>query len=360
MENLPVQNIRPTKARHIQRGPLVVAKFFVDRFASFTGRRDPPGTGKTQHARLVTIKVSHYCEKGRWALDLVEADSNSPIYYTEDPHPPAFHTFASVTASQDRYSITPLVILDPPAGSFSGSPECIANSDVLLRRFCPFLYPKEIEQEVMAMEDMLGERLGPTIRVYCYHNMLQPNYYDTMIQMTAGDTTRVERFLFEKMLTKGIAKAIRKAMSIDANSSALSEKVIQDFFDELSDRLQQNGGRYLMDSAQHSYGFTAADLTLAALASPLLRPPELAKFTCSDEDLPPHVLAFANKLRQTAAGKHVLEMYAKHRIVDKATMTDVVTIKSVNRDRTPWPEFSVAAAAVVAIGAVAFTWVKRP
>jgi glutathione S-transferase len=352
--DLPVQDMKPTKARHF-RGPLAVAKFFVDRFASFTTQRDPPSPAKTQHARLVTIKVSHYCEKGRWALDLVEADNESPIYYTEDPHPPAFASFASVCASQDTGSITPLVILDPPTKI--DAPECIAKSDVLLRRFCPFLYPKGIEQEVKAMEDMLGERLGPTVRVYCYHYMLQPKYHNALIELCAGETTTVEHFLFEKMFNKGIEKGMRNAMGIDEDSAALSEKTIQDIFNEMSDRLQQNGGKYLMDTKTQSHGFTAVDLTFAALASPLIRPPELSNFTCSDEDLPPNVLAFADKLKETAAGKHVLEIYSTHRFTDKDST--VVTIKGVKRERTPWPELSLMAAVLVAVSAVIYTGVRN-
>ena len=65
MVDLPAQDIRPTRARHFQRfGPLRIAKFFVDRFATFDGRRDPPNETKTKHARFITVKVSHYCEKG--------------------------------------------------------------------------------------------------------------------------------------------------------------------------------------------------------------------------------------------------------------------------------------------------------
>ena len=34
------------------------------------------------HARLISIRYSHYNERARWALDL------SPLRYTEDAHPP--------------------------------------------------------------------------------------------------------------------------------------------------------------------------------------------------------------------------------------------------------------------------------
>ena len=285
-------------------------------------------------------------KRGRWALDLLEADENSPIYYTEDAHPPVLASFATVVASQDRGSITPAVLLDPDG-------EYIAKSDVLLRKFCPFLYPKEIEQEVKDLEEDLGERLGPTIRVYCYHYMLQPENQATLIEICAGGTTKVEQFLFAKMMSKGIEKGIRTAMGINEESVALSKKVIRQVFAEMSDRLEKNGGNFLLDKKNKSYGFTAADLTFAALASPLLRPKELANFSCSDEKLPSIIVEFADELKETTAGKHVVKMYAEHRLPDDEG-PNVVTLKSVNRDRLPWPELMLVASIFIGAGAIIY------
>lgn len=359
--DLPVQDIRPTKARQLQ-GPLRVAKFLVDTFA-YNGknppRRDPPSASKTQHLRLITIKVSHYCEKVRWGLDLLESDNNdSPIYYTEDAHPPAMHAFATIAASQDQCSITPMVINTEDG-------VCYAKSDVILRKFCPFLYPTDIAQEVRDMEDDLGARLGATIRAYAYEYMLMPENHEALVGICANDTTKIERVLFDKMLDKGISKGMRKAMGISAESAARSKTAIRQVFAELSTRLENNGGQFLLDesSRNKSYGFTAADLTFAALASPLLRPPELAaNFSCSDDQLPKNLFEFANELKATTAGKHVLKMYAQYRLPTPTTSKNansVVALKSVNRNRTPWPEFAVFAGVVVAVGAVVYQKAMR-
>ena len=39
--------------------------------------------------KLITIPVSHYCEKVRWALNRVD------IPFIEEPHMPPFHRFAT-------------------------------------------------------------------------------------------------------------------------------------------------------------------------------------------------------------------------------------------------------------------------
>ena len=110
---LPVENIRQTRSKDLTRGPFKVAKTLVDAFSS-TGRRPAPSPTKDQHVRLISIGLSHYSEKVRWALDLLEADPNTQLYYTEDAHPPAFQSFATVPASNGEASRAPMVVLDEP------------------------------------------------------------------------------------------------------------------------------------------------------------------------------------------------------------------------------------------------------
>nr|WP_293103382.1 glutathione S-transferase N-terminal domain-containing protein [Okeania sp. SIO2F4] len=44
----------------------------------------------SQNYRLITIPISHYSEKARWALDRLK------ITYKEEPHVPVFHRFATM------------------------------------------------------------------------------------------------------------------------------------------------------------------------------------------------------------------------------------------------------------------------
>lgn len=329
----PKQNLRPTKARHLQSGPMAVVGFFVNLFADFERRRPPPLTpGKTRHARLMTIRGSHYCEKGRWVMDLVEADTNSNIYYTEDPHPPGFHTFATVKASRDNGSITPSIVLDPIEEG--GEVEYIAESTTILRRFLPILYPTEIKDQVMKMEDLIGAKLGPSVRVFMYNALLEPKHHPLIIKLMSKDATLVEQILFDKMFAVGIAPVIRKSMKVNSENAELSKTAIREVFDMVTERLQNNGGKYLMDVPNvPSYGFTAADLTFSSLASDLVFPPERADFQALANDRPEVITAFTDSLHPTLAAKHVLRMYQIHRPTNNETKLS--SIKAVDRNKNP-------------------------
>ena len=110
---LPRMDLKPTTAKMLRTvTPLRVAGVLVDLFTR-VGQRDPPSANKTKHVRFISIAVSNYVEKVRWGLDLLEASPKSPLYYTEDLHPPAFAAFQTVPASKDQAS--PLQVVQDPA-----------------------------------------------------------------------------------------------------------------------------------------------------------------------------------------------------------------------------------------------------
>jgi glutathione S-transferase len=333
---LPQQNVRPMTERNISAGPFAVARFLVGLFSDFERRRDPPSETKNQHARLITIRGSHYCEKGRWTMDLVEADQTSPVYYTEDPHPLGFHAFATVAATKNSGSITPCLLLDPistTAGPSENSPEIISDTAQLMRKFLPSLYPHDIKHEVEAFEDFLGERLGPTLRVFAYNLLLEPKYHNVVVTLMTNDTTKVEKFLFNKMIGNGISAAVRKVMKINDTTAELSRAVMFEVFDLVSNKLKEGTGEYIMDTKEKRYGFTAADLTFAALASPFVPVPERAEFNFDEEVIPDKLRSVMKELLGTLAGQHVLRMYSKHRLTEKGQT--LASIKGV--DRNKWP-----------------------
>ena len=64
----PEVDLRPTRERHLKAMPMRISKFLIQNFSSTSGRRDPPNPKKIHHARLITIKLSHFCEKVRLIL----------------------------------------------------------------------------------------------------------------------------------------------------------------------------------------------------------------------------------------------------------------------------------------------------
>jgi glutathione S-transferase len=351
---LPLMDLKPMRASSIQSGPLSVARIIISLFSG-TGVRDPPRrstdkdnkddspTKKRQHVRLITIAASHYCEKARWGLDLLEADSNQSeeFYYTEDGHPPAFVAFETVPASKDQASATPMIVF--PDGQF------LCQSNVILKEFCPFLYPNEIANQISEWELDMGIRLAAAIRLYIYHRFLDPSkeYYPALVDFLCLHCSKVEKILFGAMLDKGIDKGIRNAMHTSDENAEKSLEMVRQVFAQVSERLQQSGGDYLMDTTPTTkFGFTAVDLTFAALVYPIIRPPQMSHFALDEDRFPPEFVAFCRELRATRAGKHALNMYAQHRPVSS---DGKVVMKSCGRDRKPWKELGYLIGVVGAV-----------
>lgn len=88
-----------------------------------------------QALRLITIPISHYCEKARWALERLE------ITYIEEPHPPLFHRLA--TSQSGRGTSVPVFVTE--TGTFSDSTDILQYLDQITT-VSQRLYPSEPKQ----------------------------------------------------------------------------------------------------------------------------------------------------------------------------------------------------------------------
>src|SRR3954449_5412454 len=94
---------------------------------------------------LITIPVSHYCEKARWALD------RAGIAYDERRYLPAVHRFATLR----RRNMTAPVLLCPEVGRLGESRDIIAYAAARGARVeCG-------DAEARALADDYDARLGP-------------------------------------------------------------------------------------------------------------------------------------------------------------------------------------------------------
>src|ERR1700680_2544043 len=113
--------------------------------------------------RLVTIPISHYCEKARWALERVR------LPYREERHIQGVHRFAARRAGGG--STVPVLVT--PDGAIGESSEILAWID---ERTPPEnrLFPSEpgARSEVERLCRRLDERLGPAGRRLMYIHML--------------------------------------------------------------------------------------------------------------------------------------------------------------------------------------------
>jgi glutathione S-transferase len=333
---LPPENAKTMTMKQSSSGPLAVAKACIGIWSTVR-QCEPPSPAKTDHIRLITIAGSHFCEKVRWVLDLLEQDDASPYYYTEDGHPPGLHSYEPLKASKEQASITPMVVL--PKNFDSSEDNVLWESSKIMAKLMPHqLYPLEIADQVRSIEASLGKRLGPALRCHAYYHLLGDlEKYQGAAEAIVADPRKmstIEATLWSKFLPNGLAKGIRTALGMNEAISKASVKEMRAVFGELSIKLQENGGKYLMDDTKDkSYGFTAADLTLAALSYPYLRPPEMEFWLCDEQILPPEIKALGDELRATTAGQHVLRVYKQHRPTNQ---DGKAVMKYANQNRTFW------------------------
>ncbi len=114
-------------------------------------------------ARLVTIPISHFCEKARWGLH------RAGVPYVEQPHLQLVHIAAARRAGGGRS--VPVFVADDG--------EVVADSTDILRwaerRLTPDqrLYPDgELGRRAAALEDAFDDGLGPDSRLWIYHATL--------------------------------------------------------------------------------------------------------------------------------------------------------------------------------------------
>lgn len=244
-------------------------------------------------ARLVTIPFSHYCEKARWALERCGVD------YTEDGHLPIFHYRATRRAGGGR--TVPVLVAGERV--LSDSTDIAAWADA---RRPGTLLPEDAaaRADALAVEDDLNRQLGPATRRWAYAALLP------IRQASALFTRDVPRWqALALRATRPIAFGLlRKKLAIDAAGVERSREKIEEVFARIGERLA-DGRRYLTGDR-----FTVADLTFAALATPILLPPEHPRMQgASLSLLPPAARAEVEAWRASPPGRFALRLYRDER-----------------------------------------------
>jgi glutathione S-transferase len=243
--------------------------------------------------RLITVSFSHFCEKARWALD------RANLAYREESHVPLFSWPATFGAGGKR---TVPVLVTPG--------RVLADSTDILRwvdgaSHAPRLFPDgDIGRTVSGWEDELDRRLGPATRRLIYFHMLEDPAAIRRLLGSAGGRwqKRALRVSFPALRTM-----IVRGLNIRPETAARSRAVIDEIFARVASTLA-DGRRYLVGDR-----LTAADLTFAALAVPVLVPDELAAFMPAEDEVPPEVLELVEHYRSTPAGSFALRLYAEER-----------------------------------------------
>ncbi len=249
----------------------------------------------TRHHQLVTIGISHFCEKARWALD------RAGVEYVERRHVQVLHVAAARRAGGGR--TVPVLVTD--------SGEVLPESSAILRwadgRTDPdrCLYPSgALGDEAAALEGWLDDGLGPDGRLWMYEQTLP--IVREMAPWVLTGVPRGERLAF-RAGGPLITLAVRRYLGVDGTAAAAALTRIDAVFDEIAARISDQRPFLLGDR------FTAADLTFAALTAPVLVPAGYGSPLPPMELMPTAMATEVQRLRAHPAGRFAARLYATER-----------------------------------------------
>jgi len=204
--------------------------------------------------RLVTIPISHYCEKARWALQ------RAGISYREERHVQGLHRiYARRAGGGDT-----VPVLVTPEGAIGESEAILAWVDARTEPAMRLFGAGAERERVLEVSRRLDERLGPHGRRLIYVRMFeQPQL---MLRFNDLGVPRWE----DRALRLGLPLAerlIARFLGIRPGVEREDERIVFEELDWVAAQLA-DGRPYLTGER-----FTAADLTFAALAAPIVLPP---------------------------------------------------------------------------------------
>lgn len=238
------------------------------------------------------IKISHYNEKAQWALDYkgVAHRRRSPL--------PLFGTLPTAWLLT-RGTTFPILRLN--GRSIGDSTRIIA---ALEERFPePPLYPagRAERDRALALEDFFDEELAPQVRVLVWsETMKDPRAFQATALPDSGSVVRTAL----RATAPLAAPAVRRRYGATAENEHEARERIIAAMQRLQSEIGSSG--YLVGDA-----FSVADLTAAALFTPLVQPPERPYLPAAE--LPRTLRQFCDELAEMPGSEWILDMYRRHR-----------------------------------------------
>jgi glutathione S-transferase len=237
------------------------------------------------------LKVSHYNEKARWALD------HKRIPHYRRAVTPGSH--ARVAKRLTGESTFPVLQID---GRAIGDSTRIIEE---LERRQPErpLYPADPEERrrALALEEHFDEELGPYARLLVVHHLLPDA--ELFLATFTPDLGRARRAVAQRAAPR-LQDRIRRTFGIDDQSVAAAFAKLRAAGERFRAELRPSG---------HLAGddFSVADLTLAALVSPIVAPEQFPY--PQPQRGHPRLAPVLDALAESGLAEWVRETYARHR-----------------------------------------------
>lgn len=245
--------------------------------------------------RLITIPISHYCEKARWALE------RAGIPYREERHVQGIHRFAARRAGGGKT----VPVLVTPERVLGDSADILAWVDARTPSEHRLFPAHDTERrEVSDLCRRLDAQLGPRGRRLMYvHMFTEPQL---ALDFNNAGVPRWE----DRAIRRGwpLARSvISRVLGIEPGIEVHDEAAVWRELDYVA-QLRADGRPHLCGAR-----FGAADLTFAALAAPMVVPPAYGVPLPQPEVLPPVMATLVQRAREHPAGAYALELFVGHR-----------------------------------------------
>lgn len=238
------------------------------------------------------IKVSHYNEKVRWALD------HKRVPHRRVAPMPLFGTLPAAWLMTRRPTF-PVLRLD---GRAIGDSTAIVAA--LEERYPdPPLYPADPAERARALEleDFFDEQLAPYVRRLAWYTLASDPraFFETAFP----DSSPLVRASFRPGAFV-VTRTVKARYGANEASAEEARRKVVAAMDRIEAEIGPSG--YLVGDA-----FTIADLTAAALSTPFVRPP--GRQYLPPQPPPEPLRSFTEELAARPAGEWVFDIYRRHR-----------------------------------------------
>ena len=237
------------------------------------------------------LRISHYSEKIRWALD------HKRLPHARRAPMPGFH---NVVAKRLTGGTHTLPILELDGRAIGDSTAIIAALETHTPD--PPLYPEDAGelQRALELEDTFDEVVGPAVRhIAFFHILRDPKRAPELIAGPGGDTHAT----LMRLGWATVAPITKLSYGIDDDPPREPEAKLREALDGISSELRPSG--FLAGDR-----FGVADLTAAALLAPLTRPPGYPGFASG---VPDTLAPLWEDLNRHPAAQWAREVYVANR-----------------------------------------------
>lgn len=203
---------------------------------------------------LYQFAISHFCEKVRWALDY-KGVSYQPVSLLPGNH---IKTIRQLTGSRD--TSVPVLVHDDTV--VQGSAAIIDYLDETFPGHPLTPTDPQARKTALTWEKRLDEEIGPAVRCYSYHHFLKRP--KVVVPLLAAGTPFYNRILLSLTFSR-VEELMREWLKINDKTAERSRQTMEAAITDLATAYERSP--FLAGDQ-----FSRADLTAAAIFSPMFQP----------------------------------------------------------------------------------------